>query len=310
MECRNGVCCAQYSDGTCKPFSLYRPRGALPRALYNKHLSDIELKRIDKDQWYKCNHEELRPDLSSKFLQMEYDNETRNFLEECERKSDHVILQIWYTLIKSILSWFLSHTNINGLLKRGSMFVFSSNQGIRLLNRPLGSEGTLLDLGAGDGKVTQVLANFYNKVYVTEVATTMKWALKRKGFSLLDINEWQNRTYDTISCLNLLDRCENPLTLLHDIKNALDPHGHVIIAIVLPYKPYVESGRPDHNPNQFLPITGETFEQQVNSLIEEVIHPAGFVVERWTRLPYLCEGDLSQSYYWLDDAVFILRRDS
>lgn len=50
MECTNGVCCAQYADGTCNPLPMYRPRGALPRALYNKHLSDIELKKIDKDK--------------------------------------------------------------------------------------------------------------------------------------------------------------------------------------------------------------------------------------------------------------------
>lgn len=63
------------------------------------------------------------------------------------------------------------------------MFVFSTQQVSVLLNRTLGQEGTLIDLGAGDGKVTQILANYYSKVYVTEVATTMKWLLKKNGFS-------------------------------------------------------------------------------------------------------------------------------
>jgi len=55
-----------------------------------------------------------------------------------------------------------------------------------------------------------------------------------------------------------------------------------------------------------LDISGETFEEQVNST-SLVMESAGFEVERWTRLPYLCEGDLGQSYYWLDDVVFVLK---
>lgn len=66
-------------------------------------------------------------------------------------------------------------------------------------------------------------------------------------------------------------------------------------------------GSPDHKPAEFLPITGETFEEQIELIINDILEPAGFSVEAWTRLPYLCEGDLVQSYYWLDDAVFILK---
>lgn len=59
-------------------------------------------------------------------------------------------------------------------------------------------------------------------------------------------------------------------------------------------------------PGQRLPITGVTFEEQVCSTIHDVFEPSGFNVLCWTRLPYLCEGDLRQDYYWLSDAVFIL----
>lgn len=69
-------------------------------------------------------------------------------------------------------------------------------------------------------------------------------------------------------------------------------------------------GQPDHQPIEWLPIQGYTFEEQSNSFINDVLHPAGYVVEKWTRLPYLCEGDMYQAYYWLDDAVFIARLNS
>jgi len=39
----------------------------------------------------------------------------------------------------------------------------------------------------------------------------------------------------------------------------------------------------------------------------EVFRRAGFEVEAVTRLPYLCEGDMYNDYYILDDAVFVLK---
>lgn len=59
-------------------------------------------------------------------------------------------------------------------------------------------------------------------------------------------------------------------------------------------------------PSEILEIKGQNWEEQVNSL-PEVFRKAGFVIEAFTRLPYLCEGDMYNDYYVLDDAVFVLR---
>lgn len=63
---------------------------------------------------------------------------------------------------------------------------------------------------------------------------------------VLGIDEW-HRTglqFDVISCLNLLDRCDDPLRLLRDIKQSLVPKtGRLILATVLPFQPYVEIGQ-------------------------------------------------------------------
>lgn len=66
-------------------------------------------------------------------------------------------------------------------------------------------------------------------------------------------------------------------------------------------------GRADHKPTEVLPIEGSTFEQQVATVVRNVFEPVGFELVSWTRVPYLCEGDLRQCYYWLDDAVFVLK---
>ena len=49
--------------------------------------------------------------------------------------------------------------------------------------------------------------------------------------------------FDTVTCLNLLDRCDRPLDLLKSIRGKLKPgHGRLLVALVLPLNPYVEFG--------------------------------------------------------------------
>lgn len=61
---------------------------------------------------------------------------------------------------------------------------------------------------------------------------------------VLDVDQWSvGRQYDVISCLNLLDRCDNPLNILAMIRSALRPDsGRLVLALVLPFNPYVEFG--------------------------------------------------------------------
>ena len=46
----------------------------------------------------------------------------------------------------------------------------------------------------------------------------------------------QGRRFDVVSCLNVLDRCDRPVSLLRDLKNLLQPGtGRVLLALVIPY---------------------------------------------------------------------------
>lgn len=62
----------------------------------------------------------------------------------------------------------------------------------------------------------------------------------------------------------------------------------------------------DHKPTESLLIKGHTFEEQAASFITDVFQPLGFIVKHFTRLPYLCEGDMHKSFYVLNDAIFVL----
>ncbi|XP_050508925.1 protein-L-histidine N-pros-methyltransferase-like [Diabrotica virgifera virgifera] len=193
-------------------------------------------------------------------------------------------------------------------LQRGSMFVVSQPQVRKLLGVDEDWKcKSLLDIGAGDGKVTDQIAPIFHKVYATEVSSTMRTLLQKKGYELLEINDWfVDKKFDFISCLNVIDRCDTPLKLLHQMRDALTPNGTLLLAVVLPFSAYVEAGT-NHKPRELLPISGPNFEDQVKSVIDNVFTPANFEVVSWSRVPYLCEGDLQQSYYWLDDAVFVLK---
>ncbi|XP_044761320.1 protein-L-histidine N-pros-methyltransferase [Coccinella septempunctata] len=304
----------QIKDSQCKDnfdFSMYlhKPRGTLARTIYNKQLSDTYMAKFDKSQWYNCDLSRIPPPLAAKFIQLDHDKDTMKFIEQSEEKSNWIFLQIWHVIVRCVLSWFMTQTSINGWLRRGSMFVVSSSQFLKLLK----SDGdwhrdTIIDLGAGDGGVTAHIAPFFSKVYATEVSNTMRNLLRSRGYNVLEVETWDmDGKYDMIACLNLLDRCNTPLQLLKQIRQALNPDGLLFLALVLPFSAYVEIGSENHKPEELLPIVGKTFEEQIASVVKDVFQPSGFSVESWSRVPYLCEGDLRQSYYWLDDAVFILR---
>ncbi len=130
---------------------------------------------------------------------------------------------------------------------------------------------------------------------------------------VLSVDSWHvgEMTYDLISCLNVLDRCDAPLHMLRQIHSKLSPGGHLLLALVLPYQPFVESGMSQSSPSELLPLSeDDSWEVSVGQLWEGTLKPLGFELVTVSRLPYLCEGDLNQEYYSLDDVIFVLRKTS
>ena len=197
------------------------------------------------------------------------------------------------------------------------MFVLSTEQFEMLLNHggisceELSSSSwkdtaTLIDLGAGDGKVTEKMRPFFAQLFATEVSRPMRALLSSRSINVLPIESWgDEQHFDLISCLNLLDRCENPIDIIQTIKKALKPSGLLLLALVLPFCPYVEK-RQSREPSQLLDVNGAEFIDQVESVVA-LFESLGFYLKSWTRVPYLCEGDSIHSIYILDDAVFLFK---
>jgi SAM-dependent methyltransferase len=176
---------------------------------------------------------------------------------------------------------------------------------------------SFLDIGAGDGKITlrlaQSLLQLNNSialnVYATETSYIMKDRLREKNFSVInDIRELEN--VHLISCLNVLDRCVDPKSLLTDIYHSMHPNGRALLALVLPYNHYVERNT-SHLPVEPLlphwPSKSLPFNDEINVFFEE-LEMMGFRIEAFTKAGYLCEGDIRQSFYWLIDILVIVSK--
>lgn len=312
MANRNGG-----SNGQSRPYL----HSNLARSLYDRMLADERLRKMDMTGLYSIGELAVSEDLVVKFVQLGLDDETQAFLDGCLEKADWTFTQIWHSLAKSFLGLFMTQTSINGVLSRGRMFVFSHAQAQVLLHGLSGSPqyglwagDRILDLGAGDGHVTQVLAAGAQHIDATETSYVMRRRLQERGYKILDTWNWMDEVsdvrYDLISCLNLLDRCDTPLTLLKSIHSRLADHGILLVALVLPFSPFVETGSADNLPSEEIGVNGTTFEEQVNSFAKEIFPNLGFTVRRWSKLPYFCEGDLDQAFYWLTDVVFVLEKSN
>ena len=117
------------------PMAYTRGRSNLVKNLVSKMEQDQKLEEFDKSKWYSVNLENIKSrEIKSKFVQLEADTETQSFIDDSVAQSDWLFTQIWYNVAKSVLSWFYCQTDINGMLQRGSMFVFSKEQFLKMTN--------------------------------------------------------------------------------------------------------------------------------------------------------------------------------
>jgi SAM-dependent methyltransferase len=94
-----------------------------------------------------------------------------------------------------------------------------------------------------------------------DVSTVVAEA-RRQGAALPD------GRFDTIVLLNVLDRCSEPLTLLRQLRELLVPgSGRLLLAVVLPFRPFVEDGTRKTPPTERLPLdpNGECELDRTNS---------------------------------------------
>jgi len=223
--------------------------------------------------------------------ELKSDDETEYFLRVTCRPN--WMLDFIAGLLRRYLRWSL--TDVNALIGRGQMFVISTEQAKDLLQiKDRG--GSLLDVGAGDGGVTSRLSPLFSHVTCTEVSAPMCRRLKaRTGvgnevFKTDTLSSSQgapfnrDNSFDVVSILNVIDRCDNPATLLRDACRLVKREsGRVLLAVVLPFSEFVEVNADRRSPLGPLPMKGArcsdgvSLETSLDALLNRVLltHPLG-----------------------------------
>lgn len=180
----------------------------------------------------------------------------------------------------------LSADQLKKLLYPGQVFDNEYTNGMRI--------SSLLDIGSGDGNVTMNLScllkssendeTWKDRVVTTELSYYMVKRLREQGFSCAETTDItrdnlipylrtnphseDDRAFDMVTLFNVLDRCDKPLSLLNDIRNLLIPKngnltkdtetGILLLAVVLPWGPFVEDGSSQKRPTEILPVDGKS----------------------------------------------------
>lgn len=245
-----------------------------------------------------CSKRTGKQNLKEKFVELTCDSETEDFITMCHTFSYFYLLK--KSIIKPILLKFYSLPDANGMLGSGRMFLFSQNHlSIILDNQKFSS---MLDIGAGDGFVTDKFKPYINgEITCIETAVKLQGVLKKKGFTIKYEIEGE---YELVCLLNVLDRCENPETIMkqiHNVKKKL-----VLISIVLPFSGFYQEGTKKLPQKEKFCSYYKSFEESVN-VINKKFGDLGFETLKISRLPYLSEGNMNKEMFFLDTAIFLLR---
>lgn len=216
----------------------------------------------------------------------------------------------WKTRAHRVLRAWLSDYDVNGLLAMYPMFLMSSDGWRTLLEG--GARGSLLDVGAGDGGLTQQLAPLFTEVTTTEASWAMARRLRQRGYRCFrqDVGETLlAETFDCVTCLNVLDRTAYPLRLLRALAHLCAADGCLVIATPLPLRAFYYKGPQTLTPPERLFAPGPTWERaarQFTDAVNDVL--TDFDLLRWTDVPYLSWGDSEEPLYVLHDFVGVWRR--
>jgi SAM-dependent methyltransferase len=256
---------------------------------------------------YKINKNLVPEEIRDKVFEYSVDHETTLFIEHAKNNP----IPKWKYRLFAFLCFFMDIYDAHARVGMYKMRLLSKSQWKELS----GGGKKLLDVGAGQGFITEEAKDVFEDIAVNELYFSMRKRLKRKGFRIVEGDfedgiDGVNEKFDVVSLLNVIDRCDKPLTLIRNCRYLLSDGGRLIIADPLPFKSAVLKRRHNGKPKETLPVSeSKIWEECFTLFYNEVIKKNGLVVERLTRLPYLSESEIhSDPIVSLDDMVVVCRK--
>jgi len=258
---------------------------------------------FDPTQWpYHVDVVELGPALGPRFRALAPDRGVFEFVQQVGARP-HGFLRLQ---LANLLSPFFNAYDLHGKLGLYNMHLLSAEQ----WNDLLGStrRGSLLDVGAGAGYVTEHARALFSRIVCTDTSGPLCNRLRARGFEAHERDlglEPLGERFEVVSCFNVLDRTAYPLRLLRALLTHLAPDGRILLSVPLPLRPHVHVKGGTVAQDERLPVGAERFEHAARELSVRVLEQAGMTVERLARVPYLSRGDAHRPLYALDAAVFV-----
>lgn len=252
---------------------------------------------------YECDRARLGANLADKFAPLARDAETDAFLARWQERPHG----FWQTTLHELLARFMSSYDAHGLLASYPMHLLSEQAWGELLGGE--RRATLLDVGAGAGYVTEQARAWFDRIVCTETSAKLAARLRARGFSVHERDltvSGLGEQFDVVSCFNVLDRTERPLSLLAALAEHVRPGGRLLLSIPLPPSPHVHVAGGTRAPRERLPSVALDWETAARELSEQLFLAHGFEIVRIARVPYLSRGDRYASIYVLDAALWLL----
>jgi len=256
---------------------------------------------------YDCSTDRLPEHLAKVFVRLDHDRETQEWIADSQKRPHGFFAIGAWKLLRTLMSDF----DANGMLGTHDMFVLSTAHWQVLLESD--SALSVLDIGAGDGAVTEKIASFSTEVTTTETSSRMAKRLRERGWichevNLVDDPIPSDATYDRVLLLNVIDRTDRPLTLIERARDLLASNGELVVCAPMPLRPHVQEGSARREPLEALPAAAQSWEKAAADLAMYAIEPLGLRVKKLARAPYLCRGDSRHPVSELDLAIFVCER--
>lgn len=269
----------------------------------------IELDVRTREFEYGLDLARLPAELAARYFALCADDETRAF-QAFAAHTRHGAIR------SGLFSWlrrFMVDYDAYGWLDMYRMHLLSEAQWRALLELPKehDAQGHFLDVGAGRGDASAGLCAVYKHRSAIEPAKPLRRALLRRGFSILDLDLCDEplpvgQKFACITCLNVIDRVLRPRAMVAHLRDRLAPGGQLVISVPIPLRPHVDCGSATVSQEQPLPrAPGATFEAYTAKLCLDFLQPLGLHIERVSRAPYLCQGDVDQPLHVLDALVLV-----